>query len=155
MKAAQVTAERGSKSRVQDMSRVKLLKQRPEHLRKREARVVFNDSDSDEDFLDIKTVSSRRPAEQEPVWEEQEAVGEEQQLMVELLELDDVVEEQQDTADTPPRRGGLRPRVNRKRYDSSSDGGKKQSSPQQRKRRQSAAKYQKPDLEPEEQDSRS
>ena len=128
VKAAQVTAETGSKSKVRDMSRVKLLKQRPEHLRKREARVVFNDSDSAEDFMDIKTVSLKRPAGQEPFWEEQElfweeqdAVGEERQLMVELLELEDVVEEQQDSADTPPRRGGLRPRVNRKRYDSSSD----------------------------------
>ena len=165
VKAAQVTAERGSKTRVRDMSRVKLLKQRPEHLKKREARDVSGNSDSDEDFLDMKMGRSRESTEQEPIWEEQEPVreelepvGEEQELMVELLELEDVPEEQGgpgDTADTPPRRCGLRARVKPKRYDSGSSGGKKQSSPQQRKRRQSAAKYQKPDMEPEGQDSRS
>ena len=134
VKAAQVTAERGSKRRVRDMSRVKLLKLRPAHLRKAGVSTESvdpddPDSDSDDDFLDLKADRPRGLVEQESIEEEGE-------LLEELLELEDVVaevEEDQDTADTPPRRQGLRPRPSRK-----------QASPKQRKKRQSAAKFRKP-----------
>jgi hypothetical protein len=53
VKAAQITAERGSKLRVRDMSRVKLLKKRPMHLRRNLEKERFSDSDSDDDYLDL------------------------------------------------------------------------------------------------------
>jgi hypothetical protein len=53
VKAAQVTAERGSKLRIRDMSRVKLLKKRPVHLRRNLDKERFSDSDSDDDYLDL------------------------------------------------------------------------------------------------------
>ena len=53
MKAVQVTAARGSKQRVRDMSRMKLLKERPVHLRRNLEKVRFSDSDSEDDYLDL------------------------------------------------------------------------------------------------------
>ena len=51
-----MTAEKGSTVRVRDMSRVKLLKQRPEHLRRRGLQVQVVDSDDDDDYLDTKNL---------------------------------------------------------------------------------------------------
>jgi transposase InsO family protein len=140
VKAAQVTAERGAKSRVRDMSRVKLLKPRPEHLRRREARQASSDSDSDEDFLDLKVPV--QVGQGEPAEEEQEPA---------VAELEDVVveqEERQEGPDTPPgRRRTPRVRFSPVRFDPShydSSSSHKQPSPQQRKKRRSAAaKHQK------------
>ena len=87
------------------------------------------DSDLDDDFLDLKTERPRGLVEQESIEEEGE-------LLEDLLELKDVVaevEEDQDTADTPPRRQGLRPWPSQK-----------QASFKQRKKRQSAAQFRKP-----------
>ena len=51
-----MTVEKGNKVRLRDMSRVKLLKRRPEHLRRRGMRDKFSDSESDDDFLNTKNL---------------------------------------------------------------------------------------------------
>jgi hypothetical protein len=58
VKAAQVTAERGSKIRVRDMSKVKLLKNRPVHLRRTLEKMRFSDSESDDDYLDLDNLKT-------------------------------------------------------------------------------------------------
>ena len=108
-----------------------MLKLRPAHLRKGGASAESvdpdnPDSDSDNDFLDLKTERLRGLVEQESIEEEGE-------LLEELEDVVAEVEEDQDTADTPPRRQGLRPRPSQK-----------QASPKQRKKRQSVAKFHKP-----------
>ena len=141
VKSAQVTAERGSTTRVRDMSKVKLVVPRPIHLRTRrqEERRQDSDSEDDDDDFNLDAILGRgQPQEQEvdvqvqvqPQMEEQEE---------EYPHLEGV--------QTPARRVRKAPR----RYSPPSwyasygmeDPSYKQPSPQQRKRAQGAAKYKK------------
>ena len=82
VKEAQVTASKGSKVRVRDMSRLKVVKERPEHLQAgRTAQVEETDSE-DEDYLDIRNLHPRLPEVQDQEQEEQEVMASDVHLPV-------------------------------------------------------------------------
>ena len=152
VKSAQVTAERGTKTRVRDMSKVKVVVSRPVHLRSRRQEVKQGeDSDSEEeDFLDVKTMLGRRPQEEQIREEEgQQRVlqpqGQEQEERYEQQEApEQEMEQEQEARQTPARRNRRPPvRYQDQVYYEGHYSSSKQPSPKQRKRAQGAAKYKK------------
>jgi transposase InsO family protein len=106
VKEAQVTASKGSKVRVRDMSRLKVVKERPEHLQAaRTAQVEETDSE-DEDYLDIRNLHPRLPVEQEQQQEQQEeqevVAPEEQEQEVEGPEVNQPVEQEEEAPQGAP-----------------------------------------------------
>ena len=152
VKSAQVTAERGTKTRVRDMSKVKVVVSRPVHLRSRRQEVkqgAHSDSE-EEDFLDVKTMLGRKPQEEQIREEEgQQGVlqpqGQEQEERYEQQEApEQEMEQEQEARQTPARRNRRPPvRYQDQVYYEGHYSSSKQPSPKQRKRAQGAAKYKK------------
>ena len=115
---AQVTTVRNDKTRLRDMSRVKLLKTRPEHLRREKPQISKNYCDSVDNFVDIKKLA--------PIPEHRQESGE-PDLEQEELPTAEEEEQQQEKHQTPARRI-------RKQRVIYPHGFSKQPSPQQRKK---------------------
>ena len=106
VKEAQVTARKGGKVRVRDMSRLKVVKERPEHLQAaRTAQVEETDSE-DEDYLDMRNLHPRLPGEQEQQQEQQEEqeviAPEEQEQEVDAPEVNQLVEQEEEAPQGAP-----------------------------------------------------
>ena len=103
VKAAQVTAQKGNTVRVRDMSRVMLLKQRPEQLRRRGMRDQSSDSESDDDYLNTKNLQTVPCLEQmeeglevDMQIQEQEVHGEQEQVVHQDQEQEHVAHQEQE-----------------------------------------------------------
>ena len=159
VKGSQVTAERGSKVRVRNKAKVKLIKNRPEHLKEASKMMIKEDSsnDDDDDYINLRAV--QEPEEVRPVVLEPLQDRPERPDMEEVQDLLDLLEEEGDQQEedeeqqvedidhhpeapdppgvplSPVRLRGRRLRNRPARY------AEEQSSPQERKRLQSKAKH--------------
>lgn len=153
VRGSQVTAERGSKVRVRNKAKVKLIKNRPEHLQKgSKGKLEFDASsdDDDDDYINLTSVEEPeevRPAALEPLQDRpQGPEGEELQDLLDLLEEEGDQEEQDqehhpeapDPAAVPL--SPVRPRSRRLRKRTARFA-EEQNSPQERKKLQSKAKH--------------
>ena len=156
VRGSQVTAERGSKVRVRNKAKVKLIKNRPEHLQKGSKGKLEDDasSDDDDDYINLTSVEEPeevRPAALEPLQDRpQGPEGEELQDLLDLLEEEGDQEEQNqeqqedhhpeapDPAAVPL--SPVRPRSRRLRKRTARFA-EEQNSPQERKKLQSKAKH--------------
>ena len=124
VKGTQVIAHRGSKTRIRNMAKLKVLKKRPEHLMRTKNKYCSeSDSESDYEYIEIKP----RLVQQQGDLDVVQLVQEEQEQEL----------GQQEPEEQEERRYPTRDRKKKSIFDSNND--IKQKSPQQRKRLQGAA----------------
>ena len=133
MKGTQVVAERGSKRRIRNLGKVKVLTERPEYLKLREHKTV-NEGDRDDDEEDWLDMVNIRPRTEEVQEEIEEVIQEEQQQ-------EENIRQEVEKPDSPVRRkSGRKKKKTRFLGFEEESSQTAQLSPRMRKKRQSFAK---------------